>query len=368
MAKHIVVGGIDRLETPVHGPIETVDFSLDSLTVYFANDYIANLAPGDPDFAYRKKLLTDFHRVGLPVYAEVEPSRRTITALLIPVSGRVVGLYRSPGGDITFQLDHSPKSYGFAADHPKYAHFLHILNEAQLDGFPVTVTETEDEGESEPEIIDIRQSENPPEPALLEAVDVAPAIHHVAMRPVPPDVAVAMFNLVASHDCDPSFPTDSCIPFRYPDEGCEARAHEMCRLIIQQGVQPTKVFNVSPDPRVPMMVKTNNSRKCVVKWFFHVAVALPIQSSGNQEVQMIVLDPSLFPTQGPVPVEVWQSRQSVPFSPPAFTSPDVYLPPGYPDPRDPDFRKTIKELTRCRGKLQRRAGKIPFNCPGNGPS
>jgi hypothetical protein len=359
MAKpEVIVREISGLE-PSNDP-QFLGFQLRPLTVYFGNESVANLSPDDPDFAYREKVLTDFHRVGLPVYVEVDTVSRTITTLLLPVSGKVVGLFRSPTGEIMFRLDSTPKPFGFPATHPKYPYYLHVLQEAHLDRVPVTVTATE----SGSEIIDIRREERPPFPAPLEFTAMPLAVP-ATIRPVTPNEATYLFNCVSSASCDPSDPTPSCIPFLFPDAGCEARAHEMCNLIIRAGYQPMKVWNYSLDPLHPMKVRTNNSPACKVKWYFHVAVALVVQAPGALDIQLIVLDPSLFLEDGPVPVDVWQNRQGDPKrSCVVFTSPDPYMPPGYCDVEfDPDNQKTIEELTLCRAHLEKRAGKIPFDCP-----
>src|SRR5580704_8237070 len=168
MASETIVSEIIGLESS--NEPQSLELQSRPVVVHFGSACIANLAPEDPDFAYRERVLTNFHRVGLPVYVKVDPVSRTITSLLIPRSGNVVGLYRSPLGDITFLLDSSPKPFVFQANHPKYPYYLHVLLEAQLDNVPIAVTETE----SGSDIIDIRRDENRPSPTADEFALLVP--------------------------------------------------------------------------------------------------------------------------------------------------------------------------------------------------
>src|SRR2546425_191015 len=83
---------------------------------------------------------------------------------------------------------------------------------------------------------DLRQAPAPF--AARPAMMVMPAAGPLGNVPlsaagVTPQQAQQLFALVASQ---------SYIPFKYPDNGCWGRAHEMCRLIIASAVQPRKVW------------------------------------------------------------------------------------------------------------------------------
>ncbi len=93
------------------------------------------------------------------------------------------------------------------------------------------------------------------------------------------------------------------IPFQYLGNGCQGRAHEMCRLIERHLDQKpddivAKLWNVGEGT---IEVATDNSPDCRVEWFFHVAPVV------NMNGSPLVLDPGLFP--GPVPPETWLARQ-----------------------------------------------------------
>ena len=54
--------------------------------------------------------------------------------------------------------------------------------------------------------------------------------------------AQQVFDAMAATTCNPLTVPPPCIPFMYPDDGCWGRAHEMCRLMINMGVKPAKVW------------------------------------------------------------------------------------------------------------------------------
>lgn len=355
---HIIVHEISAFDPPIDQllddhPAPPAEF----LRVRFEDGQIAKLEQGDPEFKGRKDMLAGLHRAGVPVYAEVEPESRVIRTLLVPSSGRVVALSRNPEGDVVFHLDDSVKPFTLPAKHPRYRDYLFALREAQIDEVPVLVTESANESA----IVDLRRSRNPRPPAPLETATV-PAVVPAALRPISPDQAKELFDLVSAQSCDPANPNGLCIPFQYPDDGCHARAHQMCRLIVAAGEQPAKVWNYTPDPQTPLVVKTRNSPKCEVLWVFHVAVAMLVQAPG-EDIQIVVLDPSLFPN-GPVPVATWRDAQGDPTSCLVYTSPDPYLPPrpAHVD-TDPTYKKTVQTLVKYQTLLKHRAGQIPFDCP-----
>ena len=367
---HVIVRGIAKIEPPTDRPhIELLRSSITPVNVTFVDGQTAQLDPGDPRFALHAKILTELRRVGLPVYAEVESDSRKITTLLIPLQGRVVAILRDPAGDFAFELDNSAKSFALRSGHRKCRQYVKVLQKAQLDGVPVLVTESA----AGYEIVDIRRVENPREPALLANAAMAPALRAAAVSPVTLEQVGKMFALVASYSCGILDPTDPCIPFLYPDNGCHARAQEMCSRIQASGIleadqQPAKVWNYSRDRAHPLVVKTSNVPMCELRWRFHVAVALEVQATGEQGTQMLVLDPALFPG-GPVPVATWQDEQHAPDSCLVYTSPDPYLPPApFGVETDPGNKKTDQELTRYRLLLEQRvaeAGPPPYECPGN---
>jgi hypothetical protein len=95
--------------------------------------------------------------------------------------------------------------------------------------------------------------------------------------------------------------SDPKIPFKYAQDGCNARAQEMSRILDKHGVTSAKIF-IEGD----LKVKTENSPKGYFEWWYHVAPAVKVKV-GNK-VMVYVIDPSIF--DRPVPVEDWIKSQT----------------------------------------------------------
>lgn len=97
------------------------------------------------------------------------------------------------------------------------------------------------------------------------------------------------------------FADERRIPFRYPEDGCYARAHAMTRMLRRRGIASGKVFIEGN-----LRVETTNSPKGYVQWWYHVAPVVMVRRFGV--VRPYVIDPSLF--NEPVPVERWYNIQT----------------------------------------------------------
>lgn len=109
------------------------------------------------------------------------------------------------------------------------------------------------------------------------------------------------------------------IPFQFPGNGCQARAHEMCRLIEcylhpDPAAVVAKVWNVAEED--DLIVKTDNNPYCRVRWFYHVAPVVKVDN------RLLVIDPALF--EQPVTVERWLAKQKGKSSGPIYTSRVAY--------------------------------------------
>lgn len=101
------------------------------------------------------------------------------------------------------------------------------------------------------------------------------------------------------------------IAFRYPLDGCYARAHLMGKLMQAMGLNPGKAWafddramdDKKASPR--MYARTGNHPKGEVWWKYHVAPMLGVRDAEGK-VRMHVIDPSLFPE--PVTLAKWQGR------------------------------------------------------------
>jgi Glutaminase len=95
---------------------------------------------------------------------------------------------------------------------------------------------------------------------------------------------------------------DKLIPFKYPEDGCYARAEEMSRLLEKDGIISVKVFIAGN-----LHVATKNSAAGSVNWVYHVAPAVLIEENGKY-IPMVI-DPSLFDKA--VSLDDWAKIQTV---------------------------------------------------------
>jgi hypothetical protein len=198
-------------------------------------------------------------------------------------------------------------------------------------------------------------AQNPTEPAHPEAGGIAPALQVPRLQPVTMARARELFHLVNRQSCNPRTGAPPCIPFLFPRAGCTARAHQMCKLMIEDGVEPCKVWNFGD-----LKVKTPNEPRCEASWWFHVAPVLQVTTEDSPGPQPYVVDPSLF--RRPVPAEIWLAVQGDCNSRPLTTSPAPFIPLGQGGGfiYDPTYSQTEKLLAQCRAALRRR-------CGANGP-
>jgi hypothetical protein len=157
-----------------------------------------------------------------------------------------------------------------------------------------------------------------------------------------------LFDLVNRRLCCPGSASAPCIPFHYPDDGCWARAHEMCRLMIAEGEQPEKIWIYGQ-----LVTPTRNHPACKVGWGYHVAPTLQVSVGGVG--QTYVMDPALFTE--PVPEATWKGAQGDPFATLEHSGAGVYYKPKG-DPvgvTDPTYSGTAYDLQTYRLRLRLRA-------------
>lgn len=152
------------------------------------------------------------------------------------------------------------------------------------------------------------------------------------------------------------------IPFDYPVDCCYSRAHEMCRIIEEDGIKCQKVWyyakgypTVSIDDMLTPVDKKGSSIKFPdpdtgkdepVTWTYHVAPTVKVKQSDGSKIDM-VMDPSI--SDKPLTVKEWQDKQGVKDgakikrtdSKPYFRNPD-----GSYRIEDPNFEKTKKQFEK----------------------
>lgn len=317
----------------------------------------------------RLEILEQLRQLLAPVYLEVDPATRAIKELLIPLVTQVTNILETGGAEIEVVLRASHARHVLKRENRDFGLMLDTLRAAQQNKNWLIVTETD-----APEIIDVRPS--PHVPKLPEGIDQEPGPGKRTGGPlyrwfcrwfccpfrwlccVSAEKAEEMFNLVSATTCNPLTVPPPCIPFLYPDDGCWARAHEMCRLMIAAGVSPRKVWIDGH-----LYVNTRNNPACYVRWGWHVAPTLCVRRRFCR-FQTMVIDPSLFTT--PISKATWKGVQGDPSATLTDTDASVYWR-NY-IPTDPAYVDTNYRLQIYRLKLQNRslqpAGPPPYAyCP-----
>jgi hypothetical protein len=101
----------------------------------------------------------------------------------------------------------------------------------------------------------------------------------------------------------------SDIAFRYPTDGCYARAHLMIRRMQRYGLRPYKVWTFANGE--DLYARTTNHPRGYVTWRYHVAPILRVRFSDGTQ-RWVVIDPSLFTR--PATITAWRNAQKRPGS------------------------------------------------------
>ena len=233
-----------------------------------------------PPAAAAAALLEALRDAGEPAYLMMEGD--TIRRVFAPIVGRVDRCTEGEGGRLQIGIDASPRALWLRLVDDYSAGLRPVLSRA-LDSREVLLVAANRRGE----VVDA-------EPASPEDALLAPDFTAVGAEPLDriPTATVApadlddLFALVAAHDCRRR-PPSPCIPFDYPDTGCDARAHKMCEVLGDHGIVAGKVW-VFDGPEA----RTVNVPGCVVQWFWHVAAFVRVAGeTGTAAVR--VLDPSV---------------------------------------------------------------------------
>jgi hypothetical protein len=99
------------------------------------------------------------------------------------------------------------------------------------------------------------------------------------------------------------------IAYRYPVDGCYARAHLLITRMEKAGYKPYKVWSMENGE--PLYARTKNHPKGYVTWKYHVAPIVRVRFTDDKQA-WFVIDPSLF--SQPVKISTWRKAQQKPGS------------------------------------------------------
>jgi hypothetical protein len=333
------------------------------IVVNFQGGRTARLDMTRPQSQVWAEVLNALAEAGDSAYVVVEPSSGVVTDLLLPLHVTVGAI--TPGdasSDVEVELIISHARHYLRRTHPDFDRNLETLRTAQQSGAAVLITETPDTHE----IIDVRLSANP---SPMAASATAAAVPSPAVVGVSPKRAQQLFELVDRQTCVPATSKAPCIPFLYPDDGCWARAHEMCRIMIGAGEPQAHLLKVwiygSAWPLASLRVATANNPTCEVRWTYHVAPALYVSEGTTADTY--VIDPSMF--REPVTLEVWSEALGDQSALRVWSDATLYsrTRDGTGEVYDPDYVYTRQSLTYYRNQLRLRAvssdGPPPYRCP-----
>lgn len=114
-----------------------------------------------------------------------------------------------------------------------------------------------------------------------------------------PDVATlnSLFTQIKNQSCGTTTASSPCITFRYPVDGCYARAHKMRQILNNAGYECEKQF-VYGNLRA-------STGTCCVSWVYHVAILVSFKNASGV-VEKRIIDPSLNST-GPITDTAWRA-------------------------------------------------------------
>ena len=369
-----LVARVVRLDPPMDRQADEMIKSERGLSVELEDGRRARLDPENAKSAGFAQILDGLRQKRLHVYLEVDPETSAITRLLIPLVTRVLGFRTIDDGVLGVELELSHARHVLREDQPDHDEMEGQLRDALVSAQPIILTEDDAHN-----IVDVRFFEPGPggPPRRFPRPDIPlerpwwRLIRELVIEIVrwpwwpwwwfrcpTPAYAQQVFNDMAATSCNPLTVPPPCIPFLYPDDGCWARAHEMCRLMINMGLSPKKVWIQGT-----LYVSTKNNPACGVHWNWHVASTLCVRGPGLFQTQRMVIDPALFTT--PVTQAMWKGVQGDPSATLTPSNASIYY--LWSSITDPTYAQTNQKLDYYRSKLQTRSvneGPPPYaSCP-----
>ncbi len=363
---HFIVDYVVDIEPGLERPIEA-PFSKDgpdTYTVKFAGGDEAVVTQSENAALYLD-VLDGLRRAKQPVYAALDDAGEAIVGIQLPNVTRVLVVTATLEGDVEVTLEKSHARHYLRRENPEFENLLTALSDETATDSLLFVTENDDH-----EIIDVRPFRggalipdftyrSPARRVLKWVRDRIYPVYRwlrywlfcwLRRFPIFKDPCVSLrraqqlFALVALKNCPPLTAPAPCIPFMYPDDGCWARAHEMCRLMVADGAAPEKVWIYGG-----LRAASKNNPNCQVLWGWHVAPTLCVRDHYCRRITYVI-DPSLFP--GPVTKAVWAGAQG---DPAATLRDSPWTEYSSWQATDPTFIHTNADLATYRDRLRLRS-------------
>jgi hypothetical protein len=345
------------------------------LSVVFDGERRAVLDAKDPRSVGFVEILDSLRELHRPVYLEIDPATSAITRLAIPLVGHVVDLRPDESGVLQVGLDTSHAVHRLSLGGPEAVELQRRLRDALDTRRPIILVDDDAH-----EILEIREFVPGPDDEPLPPFPEKPEfwrvpliwswLHVIWWWPYWPwwwvyavsmNRAQGFFDAMQATNCEPLTASAPCIPFMYPDNGCWARANEMCRLMAAMGETSRKVW-ITRSPAKPLHGVTRNHPQCFIEWRWHVAPTILVRSSWFFPLRRMVVDPSL--ATGPLTKDDWRLVMQDSTASLVDSDASQYQ---YYDGTDPTFSQTNTDLQVFRLALKARSlliGPPPYAaCP-----
>lgn len=371
-----IVSTLIRFQPKLDRSPEEMLKSEGGLTIELEGERQVRLDPDNPKSAGFAQILDGLSKQNLPVYIELEPETSNVSRILIPYITRVHDIDLLDKGVLRVDLEMSHARHLLRESSPDFKEMEKTLREVLGTDNLVILTEDDDH-----EIIDVRIFQRGekalplpfpkpmPLPERAWVYRLLDGIKKLWRWPwcwwpfhwwiccMSEKRAKQVFNAMSAKSCDPLAIAAPCIPFLYPDDGCWGRAHEMCRLILDMGEQPKKVWIQGS-----LHVVTDNKPGCNVYWNWHVAPIVCVRKFWFFRTRYMVIDPSLFTK--PVTKATWKSVQGDVNATLTDSAASIFYLWG--GTTDPTYVQTNQVLANYRLQLQNRVnnyGPPPYVCP-----
>jgi hypothetical protein len=267
------------------------------------------LDPKNPRYRLYRRILAGFAADQIIAFLDVDRDTRELRALSIPVTGGASAVDQLPTGEVVVQLVGSSRIFVLKPTEPGFIGKRQILKDAFAEPAVVSIRLRP----FSDEISDVRRVGPFEGPARTQALKFDAEL--IATLPMFQESVVRkLFDFLAGEICDPKAILNPCLPFHYPDDGCQGRAHVMCDKLLHASRERPDLPDVISGkiwhhglPNQAYEVQTSNSPACKVKWLFHCAPIVRV-TNGTTAGALRVLDPSLF--DGPKTPEEWERRQT----------------------------------------------------------